>query len=964
ENFEKLHGFDEGKLNTEHVMQTLVEHIHPEDRGPEIAEIINIDNIQVPSIIVFRSLGDDGKTRWIERTVGLWLDENTLLGTVKDITKEKEAESRLLEQTQTITLGEDVANLSSWVFNVEENTLHTTPQFEKMLQFEPGTLTPENTIEKWAANIHPEDQERVMEVQQRIHEIELPYFIDYRYILPSEEIIWLRENIGLWLEKGRLMGTIQDVTRTKKIELQLKEQNEMIRLGEEVSNLCSWILDVNTMRTEFTPRFEKIHGFPPGSLTPEDAMIKCIERINSKDVKMVQQTLENVRDFPVPSSIEYRMTMPSGEKVWLRDTLGMWLDESRVMGTTQDITKQKKIDLQLAQQYQRSSLGEVVANMSSMIIDFKTNRTEISDQFLKMFGFDPNVVNPDNAMEMYTKQIHPDDRPVVLQMIAEIVARERPLPTTQEYRFMHPDGHIMWIKGTIGMWINSHAVVGTSQDITYLKDNELVLKKQNQTNELAEEVAKMCSWVVDATSMEAEISSRFLEMFEMDPEQCTPSNVMGRWMQNVHPEDIETVQQEVQGIVTKQIPIPRTKEYRYVLPSGRTMWVRCTFGVWLDETKIVGSTIDITEEKEQDLQLQALNHQVERQKELLVHGENVSKIGTWTWNKTTNSYSFSQGLHKVFHVAEKVFTTENVLPQIKRMVHPEDLETVQAFHQAARDNILDSGSELVYRIITPKEKIVWIQFTVGGWVEQVELIGVCQDITTAKRAEEKLLHTQQELEQLVYSVSHDLRAPVRHVEAFASKIYLDEANHLSDTGNQLLSRVKTAAGQLGSKIDDLLAYSRSRTEKLDKQLLDLNQLIDPIIQNIKAAHSNRKIEWDIDSLPSVVADRNLMESAFQNLIGNAIKYTSKKDISTIRIKAKKLPGFWQFEIHDNGAGFDMKYASKLFQPFQRLHTQREFMGNGIGLANVHRIITRHKGKIWAEGHVEKGASFFFTLPVS
>ena len=105
--------------------------------------------------------------------------------------------------------------------------------------------------------------------------------------------MWLRENIGLWLEKDRLMGTIQDVTRSKNAEMQLKEQNEMIRLGEEVSNLCSWILDIETMHTEFTPRFEKIHGFPSGSLTSENAMLKCVERIYPKDLEMVQQTLEN-----------------------------------------------------------------------------------------------------------------------------------------------------------------------------------------------------------------------------------------------------------------------------------------------------------------------------------------------------------------------------------------------------------------------------------------------------------------------------------------------------------------------------------------------------------------------------------------------------------------------------------------------------------------------------------------------
>ena len=223
----------------------------------------------------------------------------------------------------------------------------------------------------------------------------------------------------------------------------------------------------------------------------------------------------------------------------------------------------------------------------------------------------------------------------------------------------------------------------------------------------------------------------------------------------------------------------------------------------------------------------------------------------------------------------------------------------------------------------------------------------------------ELERANRELESFSYSVSHDLRAPLRHIDGFSGLLESSLPN-LDAASKRHLDRIKDAARRMGRLIDDLLVFSRMGREPLRKTSVDLRSLVKGIIDDCGPELEKRAIEWKIGELARVEADASMLRQALFNLVSNAIKYTRPRDRAVIEIGATGEQRDI-FYVRDNGVGFDMNHAAKLFGVFQRLHSDREFEGTGIGLANVQRIIQRHGGRIWAEARLNEGAAFYFTL---
>lgn len=219
-----------------------------------------------------------------------------------------------------------------------------------------------------------------------------------------------------------------------------------------------------------------------------------------------------------------------------------------------------------------------------------------------------------------------------------------------------------------------------------------------------------------------------------------------------------------------------------------------------------------------------------------------------------------------------------------------------------------------------------------------------------------------ELEAFSYSVSHDLRAPLRHIGGFMELLQKHSGEKLDDKGKRYLSVVSDSARQMGVLIDDLLSFSRMGRTELTRAQVDLGALTREVVAAIEPDTRGREIEWRIGELPVVTGDRAMLHQVMANLVGNAVKYTRTRPAAVIEVRAERGNGEHVVSVRDNGVGFDMRYADKLFGVFQRLHGTTEFEGTGIGLANVRRIIYRHGGRTWAEGEVDRGATFSFSLP--
>jgi PAS domain S-box-containing protein len=225
----------------------------------------------------------------------------------------------------------------------------------------------------------------------------------------------------------------------------------------------------------------------------------------------------------------------------------------------------------------------------------------------------------------------------------------------------------------------------------------------------------------------------------------------------------------------------------------------------------------------------------------------------------------------------------------------------------------------------------------------------------------ELEETNKELEAFSYSVSHDLRAPLRSIDGFSNKLVHDYGRMMDEQGKDYFSRVIMASQKMGHLIDDLLKLARLSRVELVLETTDLSALAEAIADDLKNADLKRKAQFSIQQGMIARVDRNLMQIALQNLLDNAWKYSRNNEYTEISFRSFIENDHVIYKISDNGVGFDMKYAEKLFGAFQRLHGAAEFEGTGIGLATVKRIIRRHHGRIWAEGYVNQGASFYFTL---
>jgi signal transduction histidine kinase len=259
-----------------------------------------------------------------------------------------------------------------------------------------------------------------------------------------------------------------------------------------------------------------------------------------------------------------------------------------------------------------------------------------------------------------------------------------------------------------------------------------------------------------------------------------------------------------------------------------------------------------------------------------------------------------------------------------------------------------------------------LQLVLLAWVYYL----IRHDLTERRRVAgelqsrgELLEAANKELEAFSYSVSHDLRAPLRHIDGYAALLRKSVEHSLNDKAARYLQTISDSAKQMGQLIDDLLVFSRMGRQEMLRADVNLDQLIKSILSDLRLDLQGREISWTIAALPEVQGDPAMLRQVFMNLIANAVKFTSTRPIATIEVGVEN-PSSTEIAVYvrDNGVGFDMQYAPKLFGVFQRLHRADEFEGTGIGLANVRRIVHRHGGRTWAEGMPDKGATFYVLLP--
>jgi PAS domain S-box-containing protein len=357
----------------------------------------------------------------------------------------------------------------------------------------------------------------------------------------------------------------------------------------------------------------------------------------------------------------------------------------------------------------------------------------------------------------------------------------------------------------------------------------------------------------------------------------------------------------------------------------------------------------------------------------------AGRFGIWDWNIKDDVLVWDDLMFTIYDIPRESFTG-SYSDWLNTIVEEERQETDALMQKAVRG---EAEYDTVFKIRWADGSIRFLRalgkLTRDEDGNPARFTGINFDITEQKHAEQEIMNARAELERRVeertkqlvalnreleafsYSVSHDLRAPLRAIIGFSQVLQEDYSNSMDDEAKEYLNRVVTAGQKMNSLVDALLMLSQVTRATIKQTQVNLSASAEQILKDLMHSEPDRQVEANIEHGIEVVGDAKLLDILLTNLLHNAWKYTSKVDRAKISVTSSSINGNQVISVSDNGAGFDMKYAGKLFDPFQRLHSSHEFSGTGVGLATVHRIVTRHGGEIWAESELGKGATFHFTL---
>ena len=605
--------------------------------------------------------------------------------------------------------------------------------------------------------------------------------------------------------------------------------------------------------------------------------------------------------------------------------------------------------------------------------DIRTGVLVWSDRCKWLFG-----VPPDAAMsyERFLAALHPEDRGRAQAAVQEAI--ESHTEYVIEYRTLWPDGSEHWI-AAIGRGFYDEAtglavrMSGIALDITRRKRAEAALRERTERYELVVAGAGTAIWDWDVVDGRVFYSPQWKAMRGYADEEIGDSGE--EWSSRIHSEDAERVLAAIRAHVEGKTAV-FAEEYRILCKDGSWRWASDRGICQRDETgravRMAGSETDITERKVAAAAVRESERRLRLITDLVPHSIFAKDAqGRFIFSNRAFAAAFGR-------VPEQMLghTDSELLP---------DQEEVAAFQQSDRA-VIESGAQTFIpeeRFTSPDGRVFILQtmkvpFTVSGSGKPA-VLGVAVDITERKLAEEEIRRLNASLEQRVaertaqlaevnrdlesfsYSVSHDLRAPLRAVNGYARMLLADYSERLDEEGRRLAEVIRREGERMGQLIDALLAFSRLGRQAISRQPVDMTALAREAFAEATAEEPGRSAEFRLGDLPPAQGDPTLLRQVFVNLFSNAVKFTRPREHAVIEVGARSEDGHTVYWVRDNGAGFDPRYADQLFGVFQRLHRQDEFEGTGVGLAFVQRIVQRHSGRIWAEGKPGEGATFYFNL---
>ncbi|MGD8546351.1 MAG: PAS domain-containing protein [Thiohalophilus sp.] len=730
-----------------------------------------------------------------------------------------------------------------------------------------------------------------------------------------------------------------------------------------------------------SPAYQRIWGDKPENLYKNPDT--WLEHVHSNDRARIAHIIQekSIRVTSGYSLPEYRVINTQGVERWVSARLYPIHDFEgnivRLAGIAQDVTEIKQAEqaLRKSEKRYRTLIEHAPEAITVMNVD-NGKFVDVNPVGEKLFKMDR-----ERLLTMGPAELSPEMQPngersekLAMEYITRALNGETPV-----FEWVHQDAEGKPVYCEIRLvslpFEDGHIVRGSITDITERKRIQAALEESEERLELAINGSNDGIWDwKDISSETLWWSSRLYEIFGYKNQEFEPT--FKHFTEMLHPDDRDWVSAAIQAHLYNKAPYD--VEFRCLTKQGLYHWYRARGQAIWDERgnplRMSGSVQDITAEKLAKDNLQLREAQLEE-------AQRIAHLGSWDLDLENGRAVWSDEEFRL--LGYEIDGVEACVDNFMAAIHPEDKEIVnQAMQQALKSA---SGEyDVEHRVQHADGTIRYVleqgQVNYDEQGQPVSMIGTTLDVTEQVRAQQELLRHKYHLEELVeertaelqrinkelesfsYSVSHDLRAPLRAIDGFSQALLEDYQASLDKTGQDYLQRIRKAAGNMSSIIDSLLKLSRVTRSKFKREKVNLSELAKEIAEEQKQVQTQFDLQFIIEPDMTVYGDRSMLEVMLTNLLNNAVKYSCNEPEPRIELGTRSDDsGKTVFFVSDNGVGFDMRFADKLFGAFQRLHAGDEFEGIGIGLATVQRIIHRHGGRIWAESNPGKGAVFYFVL---